>query len=97
MDMCEGKGRAFEEAIKRCSEQRGILPPPELSITGKPCPLSPGGRAHVHVKRVICVWKGRLEAMTPEEMEEEAALALARPQEDGKAQPTCRRFLPVDV
>lgn len=38
------------------------------------------------MKRVICVWEGRLEAMTPEEMEEEAALALARLQEDERAQ-----------
>lgn len=69
---------AFENAVRRCSEAKGIDPPPRVSITEKPCPLSSGDIAHIHIEgRIICIWKKRLEELTLDQIDKVAAHEVA--------------------
>jgi hypothetical protein len=78
MGLFEMKKTAFENAVRKCSKEKGLDPPPSVSITENPCPFSSGDIAHIHIEeRIICIWKKRLEELTLDQIDKVAAHEVA--------------------
>ncbi len=78
MTLFDMKKMAFENAVRRCSEEKGLDPPPRVSITENPCPFSSGEIAHIHIEeRIICIWKKGLEELTLDQIEKVVAHEVA--------------------
>lgn len=78
MTLFDMKKTAFENAVRRYSKTRGLDPPPNVSITENPCPLSAGEIAHIHIEeRIICIWKKKLEELTLDQIDKVAAHEVA--------------------
>lgn len=78
MTLFDMKKTAFESAVRRCSKEKGLDPPPSVSITENPCPFSSGEIAHIHIEeRIICIWKKKLEELTLDQINKVAAHEVA--------------------
>lgn len=78
MTLFDMKKTAFENAVRRCSKDKGLDPPPSVSITENPCPFSAGEIAHIHIaERIICIWKKKLEELTLDQINKVAAHEVA--------------------
>lgn len=78
MTLFDMKKEAFENAVRRCSKEKGLDPPPSVSITENPCPFSSGEIAHIHIEeRIICIWKKKLEELTLDQINKVAAHEVA--------------------
>jgi len=78
MTLFDMKKIAFENAVRRCSKDKGLDPPPSVSITENPCPFSTGEIAHIHIEeRIICIWKKKLEELTLDQINTVAAHEVA--------------------
>jgi hypothetical protein len=80
LEILEMKKRAFEDAVRRCSERLDLDRPPIVSITEIPCPLSSSSDeiAHIHPdERIICISKKKLESIDLDTIEWVAAHEVA--------------------
>lgn len=78
MTLLDMKKTAFENAVRRYSKNRGLDPPPNVSITENPCPFSAGEIAHIHIEeKIICIWEKNLEELTLDQIDKVAAHEVA--------------------